>query len=239
MKTIGTLNESSLHETLKEMFTPPGAENEVAVGNYVCDILCADNKIIEIQTANVSSLHKKLSVLLKAYSVKVVFPIFENNFIRTFSVLDIQAADASTSEPTLIQKSFKKSPKHETFFSVFRELTGVYPLLGHKNFSLHLVFADIETVKIDDKKGRSRYGNARIVDKKLLKINREMTLVGLDDLVDPVLTQLPDQFSSKDVQKLTNKKDAAFTLWVLRKCGVAVPCGKIGNRYRYTKGNAD
>ena len=85
MTKIGTLNESSLHEALKKYFTPDGAKNEVAIGKYICDIVCDDNKVIEIQTANLSSLQKKLSALLETHVVEVVFPIVENNYVRVFA----------------------------------------------------------------------------------------------------------------------------------------------------------
>ena len=47
---IETLNENSLHNKLKGIYCPSNAVKECAVGKYICDILCDDNKIIEIQT---------------------------------------------------------------------------------------------------------------------------------------------------------------------------------------------
>ena len=224
MTKIGTLNESSLHEALKKYFAPDGAKNEVAIGKYICDIVCDDNKVIEIQTANLSNLQKKLSALLETHVVEVVFPIVENNYVRVFA-----------EDNAITQKSFRKSPKHESFFSLFREVTRIYNLLENQNFSLHLAFVDIETVKIDDKKGRSRYGNARITDKKLLKVNSVKIIKNLQELFEPVLERLPKKFSAKDLQKLTDKKNAGFTLWVLKKSGAVVQCEKIGKQSFYSK----
>ncbi|MEL3909084.1 MAG: hypothetical protein P1P64_08790 [Treponemataceae bacterium] len=266
MPKIGTLNESSLHETLKQHFCCSGAKTEVPIDSFVCDILCPDKKIIEIQTSNLSSLKKKLSVLLKTYKVEVVFPIFENNFIRvlkkekdkikyaepknlpkSISHFEYFSPDLSASlacekktaydleNTNLYEASFRKSPKHENYFSLFRELTKIYPFFRNKNFSLTLLYIDIETIKIDDKKGRSRWGNPRIVDKKLLKINRIEKIKTLEDLCEPIFDKLPEKFTRKDLEKFTNKKNASFTLWVLRKLGVIYLSNKLKNLHVYKK----
>lgn len=266
MQKIGTLNESSLHETLKRYFLCAGAKTEVAIESFVCDILCADKKVIEIQTSNLGSLKKKLSVLLKTHKVEVIFPIFENNFIRVLkkekakiksatpenlpkSVYRFEDFSPRLSESLACEKkpiydsecsefyeaSFRKSPKHENYFSLFRELTKIYSFFRNKNFSLTLVYTDIETLKIDDKKGRSRWGNPRIVDKKLLKINRIEKIETLEDLCKPLFAKLPEKFTRKDLEQFTNTKNANFTLWVLKKADMIYLSEKLKNLHVYKK----
>ena len=75
MKTIGILNESTLHKQLKTMFSTDGAKTEKYIDKYICDIVCADGKIIEIQTSNLSKLRNKLVVLLDNHKIEIIFPI--------------------------------------------------------------------------------------------------------------------------------------------------------------------
>lgn len=248
---IGTLNESSLHKRLKKIYTPEHAQNEVPVDSFICDIVCKDNSIIEIQTSNLSSLRNKVASLLETRKVKIVFPIIENNYIRLYRERQEQADkplhDKKLNDTALDRQnnfllsaelhecSYRKSPKHQTHFSFFREITGFYFLLDHPNISMELLFVDIETIKIDDKKGRSPHKRPRIIDKKLLAINKSITIQSLKDVLDPILEVLPQIFSRSDIQKYTNKKDAAFTLWVLKKTHAAVFYKKQGRKNLYKK----
>ena len=61
---INTYNETDLHHTLKNLYTSDHAQQEVKIGNFVCDICTEDKKIIEIQTAVFSSLKKKTNTTL-------------------------------------------------------------------------------------------------------------------------------------------------------------------------------
>ena len=59
---INTLNESSLHKTLKTLFSlEDGSRTEVQENGYVFDIVNKDGSIVEIQTKKLSALQKKAS----------------------------------------------------------------------------------------------------------------------------------------------------------------------------------
>lgn len=234
---IGSLNESSLHKSLKALYSNEASRTELAVGKYICDIVLEDESIIEIQTSNLSSIRNKIASLLESRKVKLVFPIIENNYIRNFAEIPTEEKLKKTKlgSNEFFEKSYRKSPKHETLFSIFKEITAFYFLLDHKNLELDLAFVDIETIKIDDKKGRSPYKRARIADKKLLKINSVKKINSLKDLICPVLDLLEETFCRADLEALTNKKDASFTLWLLKKCGAVEFYKKDGKKHLYRK----
>ena len=76
-KMINTLNESSLHRALKTIYSlDNNSKTEEQVSQWICDIVQNENVIIEIQTANVSSLKNKIKSLLEmGKTVKIVHPV--------------------------------------------------------------------------------------------------------------------------------------------------------------------
>ena len=72
--TIGTEKESSLHAALKSWYSEQGDLLESRIEGFIVDILRGD-LVIEIQTGDFGGLKKKLSVLLKYYHVRVVYPV--------------------------------------------------------------------------------------------------------------------------------------------------------------------
>lgn len=57
---INTFNESSMHKTLKKMYSlEEGSNTEVNLNGYIYDIVTKNNSVIEIQTRNLSKLLPK------------------------------------------------------------------------------------------------------------------------------------------------------------------------------------
>ena len=71
---IGVLNEKSLHAKLKEWYFQPGDRFEEIIDGFHIDIV-RNELLIEIQTQNFSSIKRKLTVLLKQFAIRLVFPI--------------------------------------------------------------------------------------------------------------------------------------------------------------------
>ena len=79
--SIGTLNEGPLHQAIKALYLDDGASEEVAVGDYVADVVAADQTLVEIQTAGFGSLKRKLGRLLDEHRVVLVHPIAAVRYI--------------------------------------------------------------------------------------------------------------------------------------------------------------
>ena len=151
---FSTLNESSLHNTLKNYYTiQTNGKTEVKLHNHIYDIYTETNQVIEIQTQNLAKiLPKILDTLEKNIKVKVVFPLVtEKRIIVT------------DEKQNIISK--RKSPKKNCIYQLFSELTGFYPALLHKNFTLEVLLTHIteERIKTDkpvqSKNNRRRFNN--------------------------------------------------------------------------------
>lgn len=201
---INTYNETHLHHTLKNLYSSENATQEVALDGFICDIYDGGS-ITEIQTSKLSALKAKLETLLPYYPIKIVYPIIENAYILTLN------EDGT-------KRSYRKSPKHGSFHQIFKELSGIVHCLDNKNLTLHVTYIDCEIIKIDDKKGRSRYKNPRILDKKLLTIHREEEFHGVDSIIAPFIEKLPSLFVSSDVKKLGAGMYASYIISFLKKC---------------------
>ena len=77
---IGQLNERALHAALCEWCAGPGDAREVDVDGYRIDVVSGE-LLVEVQTGNFSALRTKLTRLLEAHPVRVVYPIAEAKWI--------------------------------------------------------------------------------------------------------------------------------------------------------------
>ncbi|MGP1454514.1 MAG: hypothetical protein ACTTJ7_01960 [Treponema sp.] len=219
---INTYNETDLHHTLKNLYTNDHAQQEVKIGNFVCDICIKDKKIIEIQTAVLSSLKKKLIRLLPIYEIEIVYPIIENAYILMLN------ADGT-------KRSYRKSPKHGSFFQIYRELYHLADILDQANLFFTILYVDCDIVKIDDKKGRSRYHRPRILNKRLLKIHKREYLHGLDSFTNRIMELLPDPFTSADLRKLGTKGHTSYVISFLKRTEKIMFYLKEGRYHVYKK----
>lgn len=217
---INTYNESDLHKSLKEHFCPQKAKMEQALLGSICDILCDNGKVIEIQTSNLSALRSKLEKFLPKHKVMIVYPIAEDSYIRVINT------DGTT-------KCTRKSPKHGSFFQIFKEMSGVYHLIDNKNLSFKLVYISCEIIKSDtDTKKKKGYG---IINKKLIEIHRIEDYKNMKAICKKVLNLLPEEFTNNDIKKLGAKKHASYTSWFLKKTEIICSAGKEGRFTLYRK----
>lgn len=138
---INTYFESSLHRALKDLYSlgkKYKCEVEIAISakfHPIFDILMDDGTIIEIQTKNLSALSKKIEqVLLAGMSIKVVYPIAKIKNILTYDA-----------EGRLLKKV--RSPKHENIYTLFRGLTKIYTYLLNPNFTLEVLFIELNELR--------------------------------------------------------------------------------------------
>ena len=234
---FSTLNESSLHKSLKIFYANHyGGKTEVQVEKWICDIVCEGETIIEIQTKSVSSLHEKVARLLAlGKKVIIVHPITTQKTIRTFN-------------PNGEEISAKKSPKRENVYSMLRELTGLCDILLHENFSLvcPLITAEEKRVQseepVQSKNGRRRFKKAWLkADKSLLTIDREITFRGKENYLALLPPALPEEFSSAELSCALEKEGKPYAnliLWILHKMNLIERTEKKGKRFYYKKNSA-
>ena len=131
---FSTLNESKLHNSLKILYQELyEGKTEVEQDGHIYDIITKNGNIIEIQTKNLAKLLPKiLDTIEKGHNVKLIHPLP--------LVTRIELQDE---EGKIISK--RKSPKKGNIYDIFRELTGIYPLMTNPHFSLEIV--EIEMMK--------------------------------------------------------------------------------------------
>ncbi|MBQ1181811.1 MAG: hypothetical protein IIX63_06815 [Treponema sp.] len=74
---INTYNESSLHKTLKKLYSLENSHQvEVKKDGFIFDIISDKNEIIEIQTQSIEKLIPKIEYAIKNnIKIKIVIPI--------------------------------------------------------------------------------------------------------------------------------------------------------------------
>lgn len=225
---INTYSESSLHRDLKQQYaTIYGGKTEIQEGKYICDIVAADNTIIEIQTANLHSLSPKLMELKENHKVLIIHPLIAEKRIETYDT-----------EGNLL--SSRKSPKKENWINLFRHLTGVYRYLEEDWFTLEVIKISMieKRIKTDapvqlKNKSRRFRKNWYKTDKELLDISERKTFHTRKDYLALLPAELPEEFSSVDLKNAGCRNEANIILWVLKKAGFITHTGTKGRRYYY------
>ena len=214
---IGTLNEGSLHATLKLLYAEPGDEFEVKLDGFVIDIK-RDDLLIEIQTSSLGALGRKLDHLLPSHSILLVHPI--------------------AVETRLIKPGAKprRSPKRGTIYSLFDELVSVPTLLDHPNLQLEVVLASVDKLQINDPTLRRRRGGWRTVDRRLDTVIETRRFNHLADLAELLPSDLPPEFTTADIASQTpvTRSQAQKMAYCFRSCEVfeTIDRNKTGYVYR-------
>lgn len=226
--SIGTLGEKSLHAVLKRYYEPDSSRHEVAVGDYVADIV-GEEGIIEIQTRNFSRLKPKLGGLLELCRVTVVHPV-----IVSRRIINI---DGLTGEVV----SVRTSPKHGSLYTGMRELYTLRDILTSDNLTMKfpLLTADeFRTYGVKTrrrKKQRTKRGEY-VSDVIPTDIIDEITLSESCDYSVLIPDGLPEQFGAKEfaAAAATDAANARMAINLLVRMKLAKPVDKKGNRIVYT-----
>jgi len=217
------MNEFSLHSEIKKVYSLPGDQFEVKLGNYIIDIL-RGKLLIEVQTKNFSALKEKLQVLTEKYQVRLVYPLAENKWITH-----------ATKDNAVLNT--RKSPRKGKLTDLFRELVMIPHMIGEKNFSLEVLLIDEEEVRCDDGRGSWRRRGVSIKERKLLKVNDRNLFQTKADYIKILPQGLNEVFTNRELAKLAkiSVRTARQITYCLRKSGAIHLAGKNGRALVFQK----
>lgn len=233
---INTLNESQLHKTLKKIYilNDENSKTEKNIGPYIVDIINSKNEIIEIQTKNLGKLEKKCKYFIeKKQKIKIVHPIVSTKYIETKEL---------NSHITR-----KKSPKKENIYTIFKEITKLYPYLLNKYFSLEIIDIDLTEIRqeypepIQSKNKNRRFKkNWNKIGKKLEKINKSYLFDNKNEYLKLLPITESENFTFKEIFKIikekykhTKERDIRYFFWILTKLELIEVIDKKGNQNIY------
>ena len=163
------------------------------------------------------------------------------------NVLDVPDVPAIPTVPTTPPAPLRrrKSPKHDSVFTVFDGLTSIPTLLDHPNLTIDVVMTVEEDVRVKDPDHRGRRGGRRgrrrrdwtRIDRRLVEVAQTHRLTGMADLFALVDAALPEPFTTLDLARAMRSprrlgQQAAFCF---REAGVSEVCGKTGNALLYRR----
>ena len=220
---IGTLKESSLHASLKQIYKEPGDMVEKSIGKYVIDIV-RQNLLIEVQTKNFSAIRRKLENLLKNNRVLLIHPVIKDKWISYLKPNDV----------SLNQK--RKSPQHGSFFNIFKELIYIPDLLSNWNLIIEVLLIQVEEIRIKDNKGSWRRNGSSIYDHKLLKILDRRIISNPKQLLRLIPLGLEKPFTNRTLSESLNIsiRLAQMITYTLRKMNLLIVVGKKSNSYLFS-----
>ncbi|MHA2250479.1 MAG: hypothetical protein ACXAD7_08955 [Candidatus Kariarchaeaceae archaeon] len=218
---IGTLQESSLHASLKKLYAQPGDRFEERVDGYVIDIV-RENLLIEVQTRSFGSIKKKLWNLVKRHKVKLVYPIAEKKWIVKYD-----------RNNNFIER--RKSPKKGSPFDIVNELVSLPKILTHNNFEIELVMIYEDEIRKKDGKGSWRRKGWSISDHILMESIDTIQIQTPKDLMNLFPEKFPSKFTNFDLELLFNlpKHIIQKTTYILNKMGVINLIGREGRYKQY------
>ena len=224
---IGTYSETALHAALKRHYAGSDGETEVRVGAYWIDVR-RSMTLIEIQTANFSSMRTKLARLLAEHEVLLVHPIAEE---RHLLWLDVNGN---------IQRR-RKSPARGRVEEIFTQLVAFPELIGHPRLTLEVVLTREELLRVPAPR-RKRFDRGWTpVDRRLLGISSVHTFASPADLAALLPAALPPAFTVRDLAAAAHlpARLAQRMIYCLRKMTAVEMVGKKGRAMLYTRRPVD
>jgi hypothetical protein len=214
--------ESTLHRQLKRLYAPSDDETEVVVDGYRIDAI-ADDRLIEIQAASLSSLVPKLKQLLKNHPLTVVKPLAAKKYI------------VKRKKPEGKILSQRYSPKKETLLQLFEELVHFKDLYPHENLRIEVLLTEQVEHRVPKKKSRRWRKDYKVLDRELTEIHSRVSVATAEDLLG-LLPGLPiEPFTTKELAESCSVRRwlAQKIAYCLRKAGSIDVSGKQGNALEY------
>lgn len=215
--------ETSLHQSLKQLYSTAGSRTEAAVLGYRADVLC-DGLVLEIQASPLGAIARKVADLVQHTQVLVVKPIAARKIIvrRTLKA----KTDVSR----------RLSPKKGKLLDVFDELVRFTRVFPHPNLTIEIALIEEEEIRVPRRRRRFRRPDFRIEDRRLLSVVSTHRLQTADDLIRLLPPDLPSTFTSNTLAEWLGGLPMWFArriAYTLRHCGAARLTGKLGNNLVY------
>jgi len=219
---IGLLNESSLHNALKEHYAGPGDLVEAVVDGFVVDVV-RGNEVVEVQTGTFSAIRDKLRALLEGYRVRLVYPIAATTWILR--------VEPETGEVL----GRRRSPRRGVALVAFHELVYIPELLDAPGFSLDLAFVEQEEVRVADGRGSWRRRGIRVVDRRLVRLVETRTMCSGRDLLALLPGTLAQPFTNRALAAEAHvpRRLAQRVTYTLARCGALRAAGVVGRERLY------
>lgn len=222
MKSIGTLNEKSIHAALKNYIEPDETKHEIRINGYIADIF-NNGEIIEIQSKDFSKLRNKLSSYIPQYKVRIVYPI---NIVKYINWVDPITHD-------VLER--RKSPSRTSKQDMFSELYKIREYLSNDNLSFTAMLLETEEYKYLDGYGKNNKNNATKIDKIPTSIIDEINFNVDGGYGQFIQSSLKSEFTANEFAKEAHCKleTARTTLLILNELGYVTRIGRKGRRYLY------
>lgn len=219
---IGSLNEQSLHLSIKSWYLLPEDRSEVRIGRYIVDVVrpgVGGDLLIEIQTKNFSAIRAKLRKLVIDHNVRLVHPIAGLKWI-----VKISPSGGETI-------SRRRSPKKGKLIDIFDELLRMPDLINDDNFTLEVLLIEVEEIRCDDGEGSWRRKGISIKDRRLINVVDRILFTKREDFVRFIPTDLDMPFSNKTFARHTGISvyQARRATYTLKHMGVIAEVGRNGN----------
>jgi len=218
--------ESTLHQQLKALYGATESDREVWVSGYRIDAVTNDGGLIEIQSAPLAAIRRKIAALLaEQRQVLVVKPIA----VRKQLLMRSRSGGAVESR--------RLSPKRGTRFELFDELVNFVEVFPHSLLTLEVLLIEVEEHRVRTRpRGRWRR-EFRVEDRCLVSVNERLTLRTAKDLARWIPTELAAEFTTADLASAAGipRWLAQKQAYCLRKLGVIELTGKQGNAIVYRR----
>ncbi len=228
MHQIGQLNEQPLHHGLKQYFAGDGGVTEVHLAGYVIDVVLGE-QLIEIQTGNFSAIRQKMKSLVRAYPVRLVYPVA----VEKWLLKEPKPGEGDG-------QTRRKSPKRGRVIEVFDELVSFPELMRDPNFSLEIALIREEEVREYQEDRQWRQNGWKTTERRLLEVIECKTYLTPADLARLLPEKLPTTFTTAEMaeEMRVSRRLAQKTAYCLRQMGVLTTIGKRGRSNLYAFGGS-
>jgi hypothetical protein len=216
---IGELSEGKLHSVLKHFYGEQ-ASHEIKLERYITDITSPQG-VIEIQTRNLKKILPKITRILSTSKLTLVHPIVVNK-----RIISINSEEGTISKP-------RRSPKIQTIFHLFLELSSIRSCLMHPNFTLKVPLLQCDEYKRVITPVKSITTPSERIEVIPRHLICEYTFQSIQDYFDLLPLGIKEPFTSKDISTILKIPTpiAQNMLLVFVHIGIVVLVGKQ-SRYK-------